>query len=144
MPRWVKFTVLGLIAAVVLFFGAIFLYAKVLNDSPDEFTAADIDAALSAEAADDAAAIAEGLRDRKHTGDGRRRRYRPRPASTIAEADPVVTTAAPVAAASQPVGRHRCLAGRLPGGGGAVRRQHDRRRSHQSGHRLARDRRDAR
>src|SRR5688572_13998484 len=59
MPRWVKFTVLGLIAAVILFFGAIFLYAKVLNDSPDEFTAADIDAALSAEAADDAAATAE-------------------------------------------------------------------------------------
>jgi polyisoprenoid-binding protein YceI len=51
VPRWVKYTVLGLIAAVVLFFGAIFLYAKVLNDSPDEFTAADIDAALSAEAA---------------------------------------------------------------------------------------------
>ena len=52
IPRWVKYVVLGLIAAVVLFFGAILLYAKVLNDSPDEFTAADLDAALSAEAAD--------------------------------------------------------------------------------------------
>jgi polyisoprenoid-binding protein YceI len=52
IPRWVKFTVLGLIGLVVLFFGAIFLYAKVLNDSPDEFTEADLDAALSAEADD--------------------------------------------------------------------------------------------
>jgi polyisoprenoid-binding protein YceI len=44
---WVKWLVIGAIAAVVLFFGAIFLYAKVLNDSPDEFSAADLDAALS-------------------------------------------------------------------------------------------------
>jgi polyisoprenoid-binding protein YceI len=51
VPRWVKIVVLGLIAAVVLFFGAIFLYAKVLNDSPDEFTASDLDAALSEDAA---------------------------------------------------------------------------------------------
>jgi polyisoprenoid-binding protein YceI len=50
VPRWAKFVVLGLIAAVVLFFGAIFLYAKVLNDSPDEFTASDLDEALSQDA----------------------------------------------------------------------------------------------
>lgn len=50
VPRWAKWTVIGLIAAVVLFFGAIFLYAKVLNDSPDEFSAADIDARLEAAA----------------------------------------------------------------------------------------------
>ncbi len=56
IPRWVKWVVVGLIAAVVLFFGAIFLYAKVINDSPDEFTAADLDAALSAEAGDGASA----------------------------------------------------------------------------------------
>jgi polyisoprenoid-binding protein YceI len=52
IPRWVTFTVLGLILLVVLFYGAILLYAKVINDSPDEFTAGDLDAALSAEAAD--------------------------------------------------------------------------------------------
>jgi polyisoprenoid-binding protein YceI len=46
VPKWVKITVIGLIAAVALFFGAIFLYAKVLNDSPDELTTADLDAAL--------------------------------------------------------------------------------------------------
>lgn len=50
IPTWAKRLVLGLVAAVVLFFGAILLYAYVLNDSPDEFTAADLDAALSAEA----------------------------------------------------------------------------------------------
>jgi polyisoprenoid-binding protein YceI len=48
--KWVKRIVIATIAGVVLFFGAILLYAKVLNDSPDEFTAADIDAALSSEA----------------------------------------------------------------------------------------------
>jgi polyisoprenoid-binding protein YceI len=48
-PAWVKWLVIGAIAAVVLFFGAIFLYAKVLNDSPDEFSAGDLDAALSQE-----------------------------------------------------------------------------------------------
>ncbi len=47
IPRWVKFTVLGLVTAVVLFFGAIFLYAKVINDSPDELTTSDLDAALA-------------------------------------------------------------------------------------------------
>lgn len=46
IPKWVKITVIGAIAAVALFFGAIFLYAKVLNDSPDELTTADLDAAL--------------------------------------------------------------------------------------------------
>jgi polyisoprenoid-binding protein YceI len=49
IPTWANRTVLGLVAAVVLFFGAIFLYAEVLNDSPDEFTASDLDAALAAE-----------------------------------------------------------------------------------------------
>ena len=53
VPRWAKWTAGGLVLAVILFFGAILLYAKVLNDSPDEFSAADIDARLEAEAADD-------------------------------------------------------------------------------------------
>ena len=44
------YVVLGLIVLVVLFFGAIFLYAKVINDSPAEFTAGDLDAALSSQA----------------------------------------------------------------------------------------------
>ena len=49
-PRWLLWVVVGLVAVVVLFFGAVFLYAKVINDSPDAFTSSDLDAALSAEA----------------------------------------------------------------------------------------------
>ena len=49
VPRWVTYVVLGLIVLVVLFFGAIFIYAKVINDSPAEFTAGDLDAALSSQ-----------------------------------------------------------------------------------------------
>ena len=50
VPRWAKWTIVGVVAAVLLFFGAILLYAKVLNDSPDEFSEADIDERIAAEA----------------------------------------------------------------------------------------------
>jgi polyisoprenoid-binding protein YceI len=53
MPRWAKWTAIGAVVAVALFVGGIFLYAKVINDAPDELSAADLDAALSVEAADD-------------------------------------------------------------------------------------------
>jgi polyisoprenoid-binding protein YceI len=100
MPRWVIYTVLGLILLVVLFYGAIFFYAKVINDSPDEFTAADIDAALSAEAADDGTApvaTASTPQDTVATGQPP---VAPSTAPTAtAEAAPV-TTAAPQSAAS--------------------------------------------
>jgi polyisoprenoid-binding protein YceI len=78
IPRWVTITVLGVIALVVLFFGAIFLYAKVLNDSPDEFTEADLDAALSAEATDSNATV---------------------PPATVATADPPVAATTPASEA---------------------------------------------
>jgi polyisoprenoid-binding protein YceI len=95
IPRWIKFVVLGLIAAVVLFFGAIFLYAKVLNDSPDEFTAGDLDAALSAEAStassDDAATSAPVAT--VETGS-------PPVASTVADA--VIATTSPAANTTAP------------------------------------------
>ena len=48
--RWIKRAVFGAIAAVVLFFGAVLLYAKVINDSPDELGTTDLDAALSIDA----------------------------------------------------------------------------------------------
>jgi polyisoprenoid-binding protein YceI len=48
--RWVKRVVFGAIAAVVLFFGAVLLYAKVINDSPDELGVSDLDAVLSIDA----------------------------------------------------------------------------------------------
>jgi polyisoprenoid-binding protein YceI len=79
VPKWLKFTVLGLIAAVALFFGAIFLYAKVLNDSPDELTTADLDAALGV-----TTTLADAATDDP-----------PVPAST--DATPAATTDSPVA-----------------------------------------------
>lgn len=48
--RWIKRAVFGAIAAVVLFFGAVLLYAKVINDSPDELGTSDLNAALSIDA----------------------------------------------------------------------------------------------
>jgi polyisoprenoid-binding protein YceI len=96
VPRWAKYTVLGLIAAVVLFFGAIFLYAKVLNDSPDEFTAADIDAALSAEAADDATPATTGDSPAPETAPATTvDAGTPPVASTVAASDPAAATTAP-------------------------------------------------
>lgn len=46
-PRWLKWGLLGALAVLVVGYGLIFLYAKVLNDSPDELDQADLDAALS-------------------------------------------------------------------------------------------------
>ena len=46
-PRWLKWSLIGALAVLVLGYGAIFLYAKVLNDSPDEFGESDLDAALA-------------------------------------------------------------------------------------------------
>jgi polyisoprenoid-binding protein YceI len=34
MKRWMKWTIIGVVAAVVLFFGAVFVYAKFINDAP--------------------------------------------------------------------------------------------------------------
>lgn len=46
-PRWMKWGLLGALAIMIVGYGLIFLYAKVLNDSPDELDAGDLDAALS-------------------------------------------------------------------------------------------------
>jgi polyisoprenoid-binding protein YceI len=45
-PRWLKFGLLGALAALVLGYGAIFLYAKVINDSPPELGRSDLESAL--------------------------------------------------------------------------------------------------
>ena len=45
-PRWLKFGLLGALAVLVLGYGAIFLYAKVINDSPPELGRSDLDSAL--------------------------------------------------------------------------------------------------
>lgn len=46
-PRWLKWSLFGALAVLVVGYGAIFLYAKVLNDSPDELDESDLDAALA-------------------------------------------------------------------------------------------------
>lgn len=51
-PRWLKWSLFGALAVLVLGYGAIFFYANVINDSPDEFGEADLDAALAAGEAD--------------------------------------------------------------------------------------------
>lgn len=59
-PRWLKWGLLGALAILVVGYGLIFLYAKVLNDSPDELDEGDLDAALSIdEPADEPAATAD-------------------------------------------------------------------------------------
>jgi len=57
-PRWVLYVALGFVALVVLFFGAVFLYAKVINDSPNAFTAEDLGSKLAAEPSGDPATAA--------------------------------------------------------------------------------------
>jgi len=44
--RWIKRIVIGGVAAVVLVFGGIFIYANFINDSPDELDEADLANAL--------------------------------------------------------------------------------------------------
>ena len=46
-PRWLKWGLLGALAVLVVGYGIIFLYAKVLNDSPDELDQGDLAAALA-------------------------------------------------------------------------------------------------
>ncbi len=53
-PRWLKWSLLGALAILVVGYGAVFLYAKVINDSPDELAQSDLDAAL---AGDDSADV---------------------------------------------------------------------------------------
>lgn len=45
--RWIKWVVLGGVAAVVLFFAGVFVYTNFINDSPDELDGSDLAAALS-------------------------------------------------------------------------------------------------
>jgi polyisoprenoid-binding protein YceI len=45
--RWVKWAVIGVVAAVVLVFGAIFVYANFINDSPDALDESDLSDALT-------------------------------------------------------------------------------------------------
>lgn len=46
--RWIKWVVIGGVAAVVLFFAAIFVYANFINDAPDALDESDLSDALVA------------------------------------------------------------------------------------------------
>jgi polyisoprenoid-binding protein YceI len=46
--RWIKWVVIGGVAAVVLFFAGIFVYANFINDSPDQLDETDLSNALTA------------------------------------------------------------------------------------------------
>lgn len=46
--RWIKWVVIGGVAAVVLLFAGIFVYANFINDSPDELDDSDLSEALTA------------------------------------------------------------------------------------------------
>ncbi len=46
--RWIKWVVIGGVAAVVLFFAGIFVYANFINDSPDALDETDLSEALTA------------------------------------------------------------------------------------------------
>ena len=46
--RWIKWVIIGVVAAVVLFFAAIFVYANFINDAPDALDESDLSNALTA------------------------------------------------------------------------------------------------
>ena len=46
--RWIKWVVIGVVAAIVLFFAGIFIYANFINDSPDALDESDLSNALVA------------------------------------------------------------------------------------------------
>jgi polyisoprenoid-binding protein YceI len=47
-PRWLKWGLIGALTILIVGYGAIFLYAKVINDSPDALDVGDLGAALDA------------------------------------------------------------------------------------------------
>lgn len=65
-PKWLKWSLFGALGILVVGYGLIFLYAKVINDSPDELDEDDLVAAL----ADDTTEQAERAEDGTIDGDG--------------------------------------------------------------------------
>ena len=52
-PKWLKWSLFGALAILIIGYGFIFLYAKVLNDSPEELGEDDLVAALADDETDD-------------------------------------------------------------------------------------------
>lgn len=53
-PKWLKWSLFGALGILIVGYGIIFLYAKVLNDSPDELGESDLAAALADDATEEA------------------------------------------------------------------------------------------
>jgi polyisoprenoid-binding protein YceI len=105
-PRWLKWGLLGALAILIVGYGLIFLYAKVLNDSPDELGQNDLAAAL----ADDATAEGAGQGTTDGAGDETVDTTQTTPFDTAPTAtgapstDAPATTEAPAAAVDAPAG----------------------------------------
>lgn len=90
IPRWLKWGALGLIGIVVVGYGLIFLYAKVINDSPDELNTDDRDAVLAdPESVDEPGTVAVDATSTVPADDV--------PALTTASSEPAVTESDDVA-----------------------------------------------
>jgi polyisoprenoid-binding protein YceI len=73
MKRWVKRGLIAIPILVALFFGAIFLYTEVINDSPEALTTADLSEAVAGTAttgATDGEPPADGATDPETAGRG--------------------------------------------------------------------------
>lgn len=53
-PKWLKWGLFGALGILIVGYGIIFLYAKVLNDSPDELDESDLATALADDATEEA------------------------------------------------------------------------------------------
>lgn len=86
-PKWLKWGLFGALAVLIVGYGLIFLYAKVLNDSPDELGDADLAAALADDATEEAERANDETTDPSDT------------ASTVTPTTGAVATEAPEAPA---------------------------------------------
>ncbi len=100
-PRWLKWGLLGSLGVLVVGYGLIFLYAKVINDSPDEFDESTLDSVLAIDGSDDGGgetaaepAPADEVEDPTDT--------RPTPPTEPAPDQPAVPGTEPPPAASGP------------------------------------------
>lgn len=83
-PRWLTWALFGALGVLIVVYGLVFLYAKVLKDSPDELDASDLAAAL-AEPADEPATATDDP-----------------PAPTVDTSDTTAASATTVAATTPP------------------------------------------
>lgn len=97
-PRWLTWGLIGALVVLVVGYGVIFLYAKVINDSPDELDSGDLDAALAAdepadEPAEEPASAPEPATSEPESSE-------PAPVATTAPSD-VATATVPLAEGAQ-------------------------------------------